>query len=331
MRFHVGWEFAAAALAIAAASVGCSSGTGTESRSEAVAGDEHRGVASAGAFTHTGEYPIRAACTTGMVADLVREIGGTRVKVVQLMGEGVDPHLYRPSPDDVSQLSRSDIIFYSGLHLEGQLASLLARLARTNPTYPVTAGIPEDKLLKVAEGYFDPHVWFDVSLWSEAAQHTGDVLAKFDPRHADEYRARTETYRKRLADLHDEVRSLTSELPEPRRVLVTAHDAFHYFGRAYGIEVRAIQGISTESEASVRKINELVDFIVERQIPAVFVESSVSERSMQALIDACASRGHTVRQGGELFSDAMGAPGTPEGTYEGMVRHNVRTIVNALR
>ena len=297
----------------------------------AVGGDAKRGVSSARTSEHSGGYPLRAVCTTGMVADLVRNIGGDRVEVMQLMGEGVDPHLYRPSPDDVSRLSRADIIFYSGLHLEGQFAAVLSRLAQTKPTFPVTEGIEREKLLEVADGYFDPHVWFDVSLWSEAAQYVGDALAKFDGANADEYREHTRNYRRRLSELHDEVKGQVAAIPAARRVLVTAHDAFHYFGRAYEMEVVAIQGVSTESEASVRKINELVDLVVARKIPAVFVESSVSERSMRALIDACAARRHEVRQGGELYSDAMGAPGTPEGTYEGMVRHNVQTIVEALR
>ena len=309
---------------------GCSQGKGNAGDAQ-VEEDAKRGVSSARVFKHSGTYPLGAVCTTGMVADLVRNIGGEKVNVLQLMGEGVDPHLYRPSPEDGSRLSRADVIFYSGLHLEGQFAAVLSRLAQSKPTFPVTAGIEEEKLLEVADGYFDPHVWFDVSLWSEAAQYVGDALVQFDPANTDEYREPTQTYRQRLAELHDEVKERIAAIPTERRVLVTAHDAFHYFGRAYDIEVVAIQGVSTESEASVRKINELVDLVVTRRIPAVFVESSVSDRSMQALIDACAARGHEVRQGGELFSDAMGAPGTPEGTYEGMVRHNVQTIVEALR
>ena len=327
MRMRFGLMTLLAALSLVS---GCSRGDGN-ARDSATAGTEQRGIASAGEFTFSGSHPIQAVCTTGMVADLVRNIGGERVEVVQLMGEGVDPHLYRPSPDDVSRLSRADIIFYSGLHLEGQFAAVLSRLAKSKPTFPVTAGIQEEKLLEVADGYFDPHVWFDVSLWSEAAEYVGNALAEFDAANAGEYRERTREYRQRLAELHDEVKTRIAAIPGDRRVLVTAHDAFHYFGRAYEMEVVAIQGVSTESEASVRKINELVDLVVTRKIPAVFVESSVSERSMQALIDGCAARGHEVRQGGELFSDAMGAPGTPEGTYEGMVRHNVQTIVEALR
>ena len=320
----------AAVLSVLLLLSGCSQGGG-QAGDTPLGGDVKRGVSSARRFKHSGAYPLRAVCTTGMVADLVRSVGGERVDVVQLMGEGVDPHLYRPSPEDVSRLSRADIIFYSGLHLEGQFAAVLSRLAQSKPTFPVTAGIREQRLLEVADGYFDPHVWFDVSLWSEAAQYVGDALAEFDGANAGEYRQRTRTYRERLAELHSEVQTRIAAIPAARRVLVTAHDAFHYFGRAYELEVVAIQGVSTESEASVRKINELVELVVARRIPAVFVESSVSERSMQALIDACATRGHEVRQGGELFSDAMGAPGTSAGTYEGMVRHNVQTIVEALR
>ena len=298
-----------------------------------------------------GDYPIRVVCTTGMVADVVLNVGGEHVeahvigrqvlnkggehlRVAQLMGEGVDPHLYPPSPGDLSLLDQADIIFYSGLHLEGKLSDVFVRMARRKPTFAVTERLQQgadSPLLTVEGGFPDPHVWFDVSLWSKTVDLVADELAAFDPEHADDYRKNAKAYKSALADLHEYCRQQIATIPARRRVLVTAHDAFHYFGRAYGLQVKAIQGISTDTEASARKIDELVDFLVERKIKAVFVETSVSERNVRLLIDGCRARGHAVRIGGELFSDAMGRPGTAEGTYIGMVRHNVETIVEALR
>ncbi|MCU0876536.1 MAG: zinc ABC transporter substrate-binding protein [Pirellulaceae bacterium] len=279
--------------------------------------------------TSTG--PITAVATTGMVADLVKNIGGEHVQVTALMGPGVDPHLYKSSPADISQLNRANVIFYSGLHLEGKLAELLERMSAKKPTIAVAEAISPDKLLTDESGAHDPHVWFDVSLWSEAAGAVRDALAKFDPEHASEYRAACEAYQTRLAELDGAARSELAAVPKDQRVLVTAHDAFRYFGRAYDVEVRGIQGISTDSEAGVRDVTQLVGFLVERKIPAVFVETSVADQNIKSLLEGCAARGHTVKIGGTLFSDAMGEDGTLEGTYEGMVRHNVQTIVEALR
>jgi manganese/zinc/iron transport system substrate-binding protein len=247
------------------------------------------------------------------------------------MGEGVDPHLYKASPADVSQLSQADIILYSGLHLEGKLAELLERMSRRKLTVPVAEGIAAEKVLKDENEARDPHVWFDVSLWSEASQAAADALAAFDPKHAETYRANVANYRSRLAELHAYAQTHLATVPADRRVLVTAHDAFRYFGRAYGVEVRGIQGISTDSEASVREVTELVDFLVTKKIKAVFVETSVADQNIRALLEGCKVRGHDVAIGGTLFSDAMGKEGTPEGTYEGMVKHNVDTIVKALQ
>jgi manganese/zinc/iron transport system substrate-binding protein len=278
-----------------------------------------------------GERPIRAVCTTGMVADLVRNVGGPNVEVTQIMGEGVDPHLYKASPGDVSVLSSADIIFYSGLHLEGKMSDLFERMADRRPTVAVTRGLASDLVLESADQAHDPHVWFDVSLWRRALDTVRDALSNFDPAHADAYKTRATIYAAELDKLHEYAKSRLAEVPNDRRVLVTAHDAFRYFGRAYNIEVRGIQGISTESEAGVKEINDLVNFIAERKIKAVFVETSVSNRNIEALIEGCAAKGHKVAIGGELFSDAMGKSGTPEGTYVGMVRHNVDTITDALK
>jgi manganese/zinc/iron transport system substrate-binding protein len=266
-----------------------------------------------------------------MVADQVKNIGGPHVEVTTLMGAGVDPHLYNATPADVTALNRADIIFYSGLHLEGKLAELLERMRQRKPTVAVAEVIPADRVRRDEHGASDPHVWFDVELWSLASGAARDALIEFDPKHADEYRQSAEAYQSNLAKLDANVAEDLSAIPEKSRVLVTAHDAFHYFGDAYGVEVRAIQGISTDSEAGVRQIKELVDFLVERKIKAVFVETSVSDQNIRSLLEGCQARGHEVVIGGTLFSDAMGDEGTPEGTYEGMVRANVKTIVSALK
>ncbi|QDU64595.1 Periplasmic zinc-binding protein TroA precursor [Planctomycetes bacterium Pan216] len=291
---------------------------------------DHAGP-SAGGSTFSGSFPIKIACTTGMVADVVREVGGDHVEVEQLMGEGVDPHLYKTSPGDIRKLSAADMIFYSGLHLEGKMADVFVQMARRKPTYAVSEEIPHETILETEEESFDPHIWFDVELWSKTAGVVAKALSDFDPSHAEDYAVNAKRYEEQLAQLHTDVKSLLESVPESQRYLVTAHDAFAYFGRAYDINVMAIQGISTESEAGVKRINELVDFLTKNKIKAVFIESSVSDRNIQALIEGCKARGHDVVIGGELFSDAMGTPGTPEGTYEGMVRHNANTIAKALK
>lgn len=278
-----------------------------------------------------GGRKLRAVCTTGMVADLVRNIGGEHVVVDQLMGEGVDPHLYKSSPGDLAMLDQADVIFYSGLHLEGKMAELFEQIANRKRTVAVAEGIAAERLLPTDGSAHDPHVWMDVSLWSVAAEQVCETLGVFDSEHLAFYQSRAAEYRQQLDELHASCRAQLASIPVPQRVLVTAHDAFSYFGRAYDVEVRAIQGISTESEAGVREINELVDFLVTRKIKAVFVETSVSDRNIQALLEGCQARGHRVTIGGALYSDAMGALGTPEGTYLGMIRKNVNTIVSALK
>ncbi len=274
---------------------------------------------------------LHVVCTTGMVADVVRNIGGEQVVVDQLMGAGVDPHLYKTSPRDVSRLNAADAVFYSGWHLEGKMAEVFQRLGRNKPVFAIAESIPEGELLVSEEGTVDPHVWFDVSLWARTTTVVEDALSKLDPAHAEGYRANAAAYRERLTQLHEEAKRQIASIPEEQRVLVTAHDAFRYFGRAYDIEVRGIQGISTDSEAGVRQVNELVAFLVDRKIKAVFVESSVSDQNVRSLLEGARASGHKVEIGGELFSDALGDPGTPGGTYEGMIQHNVDTIVKALK
>ncbi len=275
---------------------------------------------------------IRVVATIGMITDIVSQVGGERVQVDGLMGPGVDPHLYKASEGDVTRMAGADVIFYGGLHLEGKMTEVFERMRGRILTVAVTDGIDRALLLKPPEfqGVYDPHVWFDVTLWMKAVEQVAETLAKIDPGHGEAYRANAKAYLGKLSELHTYVKARAEELAPSRRVLITAHDAFNYFGRAYGFEVRGLQGISTVSEAGTADIQALAKLIVERKIPAVFVETSVSPRTVEALKEAVRARGFDVEIGGNLYSDAMGNPGTPEGTYIGMVRHNIDTIVSAL-
>lgn len=276
--------------------------------------------------------PLTVVATTGMIADVARQIGGERVKVIALMGEGVDPHTYKATPGDVRQMSDADIIFYNGLHLEGRMTDVMVKLASRRKIVQVTEAIDPSLLREPDEfqGHYDPHVWFDVALWKQVAERITRALIEQDPQGRDDYTRAGESYIAVLDDLDAYARSTLATIPAHARVMVTAHDAFGYFGRAYAVEVAAIQGISTDSEASLKDINALVDTLVARKVPAVFIETSVPPKTIQALVEGTRGRGHEVAIGGALFSDAMGRPGTPEGTYVGMILHNVDTITRAL-
>ena len=278
----------------------------------------------------TGKY--RVVATIGMITDIVRNVGGSRVEVIGLMGPGVDPHLYKPSAGDVQKLNSARIIFYNGLHLESKMADVLGKMSGNTKTVAVTDAVDKSLLLTPPEfeGQYDPHLWFDVTLWMKVVGKVRDALSEFDPDSALAYWSNAERYFAKLAELHEYVKTQAERVPSEQRVLVTAHDAFNYFGNAYGFEVRGLQGISTATEAGIADVQELATFIAERRIPAIFVESSVSPRSLEAVKAAVKSKGFNVEIGGELFSDAMGSEGTPEGTYIGMVRHNIDAIVNAL-
>ena len=275
---------------------------------------------------------LKVVATTGMIADAARAVGGERAAVTALMGEGVDPHLYKPSPGDVRSMSDADVILYNGLHLEGRMGDVIVRMAGRRMVVQVTSGIDESLLREPPEfaGHFDPHVWFDVALWRKVVERVRDAFGEKDPLRRDFYAAAASEHLALLTELDAYARSTLATIPEERRVLVTAHDAFGYFGRAYGIEVQAIQGISTDSEASLQDINALVDLLVRRQVPAVFIESSVPRKTIDALVEGCTKRGHRIQVGGELYSDALGKSGTLDGTYVGMVLHNVETIAKAL-
>jgi manganese/zinc/iron transport system substrate-binding protein len=276
--------------------------------------------------------PIRVVTTTGMIADLAGRIAGPHATVEPLMGSGVDPHLYKASESDVRKLSEADLVLYNGLHLEGKMGDILAKMARRRPVVAVSETVSTERLREPPEfaGQYDPHIWFDVSLWTETIDPILAALVELDPAHADAYTRHADRLRSEMIDLDAWVEARIAELPEDRRILVTAHDAFGYFGQRYGVQVVGLQGISTLAEAGLQDVERVVDLVVDRQITSIFIESSVPQRSVEAVQVACRERGHEVTIGGQLFSDAMGAPGTPEGTYAGMVRHNVNTIVNSL-
>lgn len=271
----------------------------------------------------------RVLATTTVVADLVRQVAGERVVLDCLMAPGIDPHSYKATPRDADRLARADLVVASGLHLEGKLSDLLGRLARRVPVVAVADAIPADRLLEAGAGLHDPHVWFDAALWSLCVPALVDRLVELDPDGAADYRAGGDEYVARLLRLDDEVRQRLSTVPKGRRVLVTAHDAFGYFGRAYDVEVVGIQGTSTEAEAGLSDINRLVDLVVTRRIPAVFVETSVSDRNVAALREGARARGHAVALGGRLYSDSLGDSGEAA-TLEGAIRANVEAVVMGL-
>ncbi|MFE6077923.1 metal ABC transporter solute-binding protein, Zn/Mn family [Paenibacillus sp. NPDC057886] len=289
---------------------------------------------SSAAETGGSEGKVQVTATTGMIADVAREVGGTYVDVTGLMGPGVDPHLYKASQGDIRKLEQAKVIFYNGLHLEGKMTDILEKMSKSKIVTAVSEKIPVDELRSGKDTggtEYDPHVWFDVSHWMHAAEAVRDTLVEADPEHAEEYKVQAEQYLTKLEALDSEVREKIQEIPEASRVLVTAHDAFGYFGQAYDMKVMGLQGISTAAEYGARDVSELRDYLVDNNIKAVFVESSVPAKAMEAIIAGAAEKGHTVSIGGELFSDAMGAEGTEEGTYIGMIRHNTQTIVEALK
>lgn len=277
---------------------------------------------------------INIVTTTGMIADIVVNVGGERVNVEALMGPGVDPHLYKPTASDVTKLENADVVFYNGLHLEGRMAEVFEKMVEAgSATFAVAAEVDTSLLLDSPqyEGQYDPHIWFDVTLWKLAVEKVAKELIALDPASSEVYEANASAYLAQLDELDTYVRAQIASLPEESRVLVTAHDAFGYFGAQYGMEVHGLQGTSTAAEAGAADVQNLVAFLVERKIKAIFVESSVPPGTIEAVQKATQAQGWDVQIGGQLFSDAMGPAGTPEGTYIGMVTHNVDTIVSALK
>ncbi len=290
------------------------------------------GASGCGAEPFPDDGRVRVVATTGMIGDLAERIGGERVVVRALMGPGVDPHLYKATAGDVRTLAAAELILYNGLHLEAAMAEVLREMDGRIRTRAVTDAVPRELLLTPPEfeGQYDPHVWFDVSLWILAAGAVAEALVEVDPEGEEVYRERFESLRGEFEELDRWVRGRIAELPPERRILVTAHDAFHYFGRAYGLRVEGLQGLSTLAEAGTGDVQRIVGLVLELEVPAIFVESSIPRRNVEAVQAAVRARGGGVEIGGMLYSDAMGDPGTDEGSYPGMVRHNVRTIVEAL-
>ncbi len=282
----------------------------------------------------TTKKKLHVVATISMITDILKNIGQDRIDVTGIVGEGVDPHLYKPTAGDVERLKDADIIFYNGLHLEAKIiGAVLDKMADKTKAVAVTAGTLPSHLRTSSEfqGGYDPHVWHDVSLWMKAVERIRDTLAQADPNNAEYYRSNAKNYLAVLKTLHDDLQNLAAQIPAQRRVLVTTHDAFGYLGRAYGFEVRGLQGLNTEAEVGVADVRELAAFIIEHRIPAIFVETSTPSQGIKAVQAAVRAKGFEVEIGGGLFADAMGTPGTPEGTYIGLMRHNIDTIVNALR
>lgn len=279
--------------------------------------------------------PIQVVCTTNIIKDLVRQIGGDRVSVTAIMdGPGIDPHTYTPSPRDTNTLTAADLVVYSGLHLEGQFDEALESLShRGIPVICVTDGLVRetpDRLIQAEEGVADPHVWFDPDLWAACGNWLASELSAADESGKDQYTSNAENFARSMKETLKSGRDRLADIPKDRRILVTAHDAFEYFARAFDFKVEAVQGISTDSEPGLRRINQLIDLLVEKKISAVFTEQSVSDKNITALVAGCEAKNHTLKIGARLFSDTAGAEGTPEQTLSGALLHNVAKIAEAL-
>ena len=267
-----------------------------------------------------------------MVADMVSNIVGEHITVKSLMGPGVDPHLYKATQGDLTALKNADAIIYNGLHLEGKMTSIFENLSAIKQTIPVASMVDSSSIIIYDEegAIADPHIWFDVSLWSSILPKLAQKLCELYPEHCQDFTSNADQYKMELDSLHLFVKSEIARIPEEKRILITAHDAFEYFGRAYNIQVRGLQGISTLSEFGLKDRVDLVNYIVENNIPAVYVESSVPKKNIEAIVEGCLKKGHQVQIGGSLYSDAMGDPASTEGTYIGMVKSNVKNIVAGL-
>ncbi|MFA9556695.1 metal ABC transporter solute-binding protein, Zn/Mn family [Evansella sp. AB-rgal1] len=281
--------------------------------------------------TNEEEGAIQVVTTISQIGEPLSVIGGDRVKVESLMGPSVDPHLYNATQGDISTIEGADLIFYNGLDLEANMVEIFESISKNKPVLAIGETLSEDKLLEEEPGVVDPHIWFDIDLWKLALEAAVEELKKYSPEDSDYFNDNMESYFAELDALNEEAQEQISQIPEKHRVLVTAHDAFGYFGNKFSMEVIGLQGLSTEDEIGVSDINDTIAIIKEFEIPAIFVESSIDSRTINSVIEGAKSDGIDVELGGELFSDAMGNPGTEKGTYIGMYRHNVETIYNALK
>ncbi|WP_291727639.1 metal ABC transporter solute-binding protein, Zn/Mn family [Bernardetia sp.] len=274
---------------------------------------------------------LEIVCTTGMIADLVQNIVGGSANVVALMGVGVDPHLYKATQNDVSRLTEADMIFYNGLHLEGKMGEVLEKFASEKSVVALGEAIDKSKLREVGQNTYDPHIWMSVELWKQTIPLVVKELSKKQPDNAEYFEKQSDSYIQKLESLHEKVKKQILEIPQNQRVLITSHDAFYYFGKEYEMEVKALQGISTASEAGISDMNNLVNFIVEQKIKAIFVESSISPQAINAVLEGAKNKGARVELGGTLYADAMGEANTPQGNYIGMIEFNVNTMLEALK
>ncbi|MFT7073626.1 MAG: manganese/zinc/iron transport system substrate-binding protein [Patiriisocius sp.] len=276
---------------------------------------------------------LKVVTTTTMITDLVKNIGGDAIEIKGLMGAGVDPHLFKASEGDVSKLYNADVVFYNGLHLEGKLVEVFEKMKAAKTTIALGEFLPKEQL--IGSDYFasnyDPHVWFNIQFFTLFAAEVTKTLSQKDPKNAVVFAENEKVYLQKLEDLEALVKAKIETLPKEKRILVTAHDAFNYFGDAYDFKVVGLQGLSTATEAGVKDVQRLSSFIIENKVKAIFVESSVPRRTIEALQEAVKSKDHDVVIGGSLFSDALGSEGTQEGTYLGMFAYNVNTIVDALK
>jgi manganese/zinc/iron transport system substrate-binding protein len=289
-----------------------------------------------------GEYPIKVVCTTGPVSDMLRSLGGDHLDVTGLMGPGVDPHLYTAVPGDIERLDAADLIFYNGLHLEGRMAEVFENLSTTKPTFAVTDSLVKSKDPRLRkppefEGYHDPHVWHDPKMWADCVRYVADVLSKIDPQHSDDYSKNRDAYLAQLDEADRYCREQLATIPEDQRVLVSVHDAFNYFCSAYGIVSQPLKGVSTEEEVTIGRMEEVVQYLVDKKIKAVFIESASKPQVVEALIEPCRQKGHEVRIGESedapyvLYADALGPAGSGADSYLGMIKSNVDTLVSALK
>lgn len=276
---------------------------------------------------------LEVVTTTTMITDLVRNIGGDSISVKGLMGSGVDPHLYKASEGDVSKLSNADVVFYTGLHLEGKLVDVFEKMGNSTNTIALAEVLDKNKLIgsEYFASNYDPHIWFNIQYWKQLTKYLTEELSRLNPENASFFQKNSTAYLLQLDELEYEIKKIIASLPQEKRILVTAHDAFNYFGEAYGFEVVGLQGLSTATEAGVQDVQNLAKLIIDKKVKAIFVETSVPKRTIEALQQAVLSKGFEVAIGGTLYSDALGNAGTEEGTYLGMFRYNVGTIVEALR
>ena len=286
-------------------------------------------------LTNKKSSEFNIVCTTNIIEETLKNLipESSSITLISLMGPGTDQHLYRATENDVSRLQKADLILYNGLHLESKLSEILEQLATQKLTVAITKDIPKSSLLSPPdyEGNYDPHVWFDMKLWKISILTMQDSLIKMDPKNATKYKEKTTTYLNKLTDLEESLQSTIQTLPTKNRILITAHDAFNYFGKAFGSTVKGLQGISTQAEPSIKDIQSLATYIQKNKIKSIFIESSVTKRTIQAVQEATKAQNWTVSIGGELFSDALGSANTPEGTYSGMLKHNIETIVHNLK